>query len=53
MTVLKTHIALNVTNIKKSIAFYQAMFGIIPVKHKVDYAKDEYAFALSHDGCSR
>lgn len=39
MTVLKTHVALNVTNIEKSVAFYQAMFGITPVKHKVDYAK--------------
>ncbi|HBE19490.1 MAG TPA: glyoxalase/bleomycin resistance/dioxygenase family protein [Cyanobacteria bacterium UBA11149] len=39
MTVLKTHVALNVTNIEKSVAFYQAMFGVTPVKYKVDYAK--------------
>ncbi len=39
MAVLKTHVALKVTNIEKSVAFYQAMFGITPVKHKVDYAK--------------
>lgn len=39
MGVLKTHVALKVTNIEKSVAFYQAMFGITPVKHKVDYAK--------------
>ncbi|HEY9599849.1 MAG TPA: ArsI/CadI family heavy metal resistance metalloenzyme [Cyanophyceae cyanobacterium] len=43
MTVLKTHIALNVTNIEKSVAFYQAMFGVVPVKHKVDYAKFDIA----------
>lgn len=39
MTTLKTHVALNVTNVEKSVAFYQAMFGITPVKHKVGYAK--------------
>jgi catechol 2,3-dioxygenase-like lactoylglutathione lyase family enzyme len=43
MTVLKTHVALNVTNIEKSVAFYQAMFGLAPVKHKVDYAKFDIA----------
>jgi catechol 2,3-dioxygenase-like lactoylglutathione lyase family enzyme len=39
MTVLKTHVALNVTDIEKSVTFYQAMFGVEPVKHKADYAK--------------
>lgn len=39
MAILKTHLALNVTNIEKSVAFYQAMFGLAPIKHKVDYAK--------------
>ncbi|MBD3883710.1 VOC family protein [Phormidium tenue FACHB-886] len=39
MTTFKTHIALKVSNIEKSVAFYQAMFGVTPVKHKVDYAK--------------
>jgi catechol 2,3-dioxygenase-like lactoylglutathione lyase family enzyme len=43
MTVLKTHVALNVTHIEKSVAFYQAMFGVAPVKHKVDYAKFDLA----------
>lgn len=43
MTVLKTHIALNVTNIEKSVAFYQAMFGVVPMKYKVDYAKFDIA----------
>jgi catechol 2,3-dioxygenase-like lactoylglutathione lyase family enzyme len=39
MAVLKTHVALNVTNIEKSVAFYRAMFGLEPVKYKPDYAK--------------
>ncbi|MBW4647033.1 MAG: VOC family protein [Goleter apudmare HA4340-LM2] len=39
MTVLKTHVALNVTDIEKSVKFYQAMFGVTPVKYKADYAK--------------
>lgn len=39
MAILKTHVALNVTNIDKSVTFYQAMFGVEPVKYKVDYAK--------------
>lgn len=43
MAVLKTHVALNVTNIEKSVAFYQAMFGVAPVKHKADYAKFDIA----------
>jgi catechol 2,3-dioxygenase-like lactoylglutathione lyase family enzyme len=43
MAVLKAHVALNVTNIEKSVAFYQAMFGVVPVKHKVDYAKFDIA----------
>ncbi len=43
MATLKTHVALNVTNIEKTVAFYQAMFGITPVKHKVDYAKFDIA----------
>lgn len=43
MAVLKTHVSLNVTNIEKSVAFYQAMFGVTPVKHKVDYAKFDIA----------
>ncbi len=43
MVVLKTHVALNATNIDNSVAFYQAMFGVAPVKHKVDYAKFDLA----------
>lgn len=39
MTTFKTHVALNVTDVEKSVAFYQAMFGIAPMKHKQGYAK--------------
>lgn len=39
MTVFKTHVALKVANVAQSVAFYQAMFGVPPVKHKVGYAK--------------
>ncbi|WP_445633861.1 Glyoxalase/bleomycin resistance/dioxygenase family protein [Nostoc sp. DSM 114161] len=39
MATLKTHVAFNVTNIEKSVTFYQAMFGVEPIKYKVDYAK--------------
>lgn len=39
MTIFKTHVALNVTDLAKSVAFYQAMFGVAPIKHKVGYAK--------------
>ncbi|MCG6136284.1 MAG: VOC family protein [Nostoc sp. LLA-1] len=44
MAVLKTHVALNVNNIDKSVAFYRAMFDVEPVKYKADYAK----FDISH-----
>lgn len=43
MAVLKTHVSLNVTDIEKSVAFYRAMFGVAPVKHKADYAKFDLA----------
>ncbi|NER82546.1 MAG: glyoxalase/bleomycin resistance/dioxygenase family protein [Leptolyngbya sp. SIO1D8] len=39
MTTFKTHVALRATHLDQSIAFYRAMFGVDPVKHKVDYAK--------------
>lgn len=39
MKTFKTHVALNVADVEKSVAFYQAMFGIAPVKNKVGYAK--------------
>jgi catechol 2,3-dioxygenase-like lactoylglutathione lyase family enzyme len=39
MISFKTHVALNVTDVERSVAFYQAMFGVAPVKHKEGYAK--------------
>ncbi|MBE7381790.1 MAG: VOC family protein [Leptolyngbya sp. SIO1E4] len=39
MTAFKTHVALRVTDLDRSIAFYRAMLGAEPVKHKADYAK--------------
>lgn len=39
MTTFKTHIALNVADLNRSIAFYQTLFNTKPVKHKADYAK--------------
>lgn len=39
MTILKTHVALKVRDLEKSVEFYQVLFGIEPVKYKSDYAK--------------
>lgn len=39
MSTLKTHVALNVSNIEKSVQFYHGMLGVTPVKNKRDYAK--------------
>ncbi|MEP1079651.1 VOC family protein [Leptolyngbya sp. PL-A3] len=44
MTTFKTHVALRVADVEKSVTFYQAMFGVAPVKYKVGYAK----FDLQH-----
>lgn len=35
----KVHVALNVSDFNKSVRFYQAMFGLEPVKLKPGYAK--------------
>ncbi|NES70994.1 MAG: glyoxalase/bleomycin resistance/dioxygenase family protein [Okeania sp. SIO2D1] len=43
MSTLKTHIALIATNLEKSVEFYQALFGVAPVKYKPDYAKFDIA----------
>ncbi|NEP29893.1 VOC family protein, partial [Moorena sp. SIO3I6] len=43
MATLKTHVSLNVTDLHKSVTFYQAMFGVSPVKYKADYAKFDLA----------
>lgn len=39
MATYKTHVALRVTDLTRSIQFYETLFGHAPVKHKVDYAK--------------
>ena len=39
MATFKTHVALRVTDLDRSLAFYRAMFDAEPVKHKADYAK--------------
>ena len=39
----KVHVALNVKDVEESVKFYQAMFGIEPVKHKPGYAKFDIA----------
>ncbi|NER38644.1 MAG: hypothetical protein F6J93_32610 [Oscillatoria sp. SIO1A7] len=39
MSTFKTHVALNVSDIKKSVDFYKAMLGQSPIKYKADYAK--------------
>lgn len=39
MTIFKTHVALNVADLHRSVAFYRAMFAIEPTKYKDDYAK--------------
>ena len=36
---MKTHISLNVGNVRESVEFYKKMFGIEPLKLKTDYAK--------------
>lgn len=46
----KVHIALNVSDVNRSVAFYRAMFGADPVKRKPGYAKfsiDEPALNLT------
>lgn len=35
----KIHLALNVTDVNRSVEFYRAMFGLEPVKWKPGYAK--------------
>ena len=40
---MKTHISINVSDVKKSIEFYTKMFGVEPFKVKDDYAKFDVA----------
>ena len=39
VTALKAHLAINVTNVEKSIDFYQKLLGIAPSKVRPGYAK--------------
>ncbi len=39
MAVLRPHLALNVSNVERSVSFYQALFGVAPEKVKGRYAK--------------
>ncbi|ASC71460.1 Cadmium-induced protein CadI [Halomicronema hongdechloris C2206] len=39
MANLKTHVALHVADLHRSVSFYRAMLGTEPVKYKADYAK--------------
>jgi catechol 2,3-dioxygenase-like lactoylglutathione lyase family enzyme len=38
MAVVKTHISLNVTDMDKSVAFYEAFFGVLAHKRREGYA---------------
>jgi len=39
----KVHVALNVSDVSRSVEFYRAMFGLEPVKWKPGYAKFDIA----------
>ena len=41
MAVMRPHLALNVSDIDRSIPFYSALFGIEPSKTRPGYAKFE------------
>ena len=43
MNTFKTHIALRVSNLERSVAFYQVLFQTQPAKHKTGYAKFDIA----------
>jgi len=41
MAVLRPHLALTVTDVERSIPFYEALLGVAPAKVRGDYAKFE------------
>ena len=43
MAVMRPHLALNVTDVERSIPFYRALFGAEPAKVRPGYAKFEIA----------
>ena len=43
MAVLRPHLALTVTDVSRSIPFYEALLGVAPAKVRDDYAKFEVA----------
>ncbi len=43
MAVLRPHLALTVTDVQRSIPFYEALLGTAPAKVRDDYAKFEVA----------
>jgi catechol 2,3-dioxygenase-like lactoylglutathione lyase family enzyme len=43
MSILKAHVSLNVSRIQDSIAFYEKLFGVAPVKLRPGYAKFDLA----------
>lgn len=40
---MKTHISLNVSDVRQSVEFYSKMLGVAPLKNKKDYAKFDIA----------
>ena len=40
---MKTHVSINVSDVRESVAFYTKMFGVEPFKVKEDYAKFDVA----------
>jgi len=39
MATYKTHVALRISDLERSVTFYQNLLGIAPIKHKPGYAK--------------
>ena len=50
MAVLRPHLALTVTDVERSIPFYEALFGVGPEKRKAGYAKFSVAERLGDPG---